>query len=478
MLDVAVIGGGISGMTAAYSLGRRGYRVLVLERQAHIGGSAVSERCEGFLMEHGPSTINAASPVAAEFSRELGLEDQRCNLGEGVRRRYLVSRGSLHGISSHPLGFLSSDYLSLGARLRLMAEIVVPRRRAAEPDEETVAAFCTRRFGAEFATRVIDPMVGGIYAARASEVSVAALFPRLVDLERRYGSVSGGILRRRRRGGTMPGSRLFSWRDGIGALPHALSVRLGDAVRTDVSVRGIEHRSSGFRLDLGALGSLDARSVVIATQPHAAAQMLEGIDMSAAAAAAGINTPPLAVVFFGFRRQDVDHPLDGLGFLAAEDERRTLNGAQFCSTMFSGRAPRGSVALAAYFGGGRAPDIATAPARELLDLGRHEFRDLLGARGQPIVSRVRRWPLGLPQYRLGHRDRMIALLETSRSHPGLFVTGNYFSGPSVAACIAQATEIAARIHIFLGSARARRDRILASLGIPTAWCRQTEKHLA
>ncbi|MBI2586465.1 MAG: protoporphyrinogen oxidase [Rhodospirillales bacterium] len=450
MLDVAVIGGGISGMTAAYSLRRRGYRVLVLERQAHIGGNAVSERREGFLMEHGPSTISADSPVAVEFSRELGLEGQRYNLGDGVRRRYLVSRGSLHGISTHPLGFLYSDYLSLGARLRLMAEMVVPRRRAMEPGEETVATFCARRFGAEFATRVIDPMVGGIYAARASEVSVAALFPKLVDLERRHGSVSGGILHRSRRGGTMPGSRLFSWRDGIGALPHALAVRLGEVVRTGVAVRRIEQRRGVFRLDLGKVGYLDARAVAIATQPHVVAQMLEGIDESAAAAAAGIDAPPLAVVFFGFRRQDVDHPLDGLGFLAAEDERRTLNGAQFCSTMFPGRAPQGSVALAAYFGGARAPDIARAPARELLDLAHREFRDLIGARGQPIVAMVRHWPMGLPQYRLGHRDRTTVLLETSQRHPGLFVTGNYFSGPSVVACVAQAMEIAARIHRFLG----------------------------
>ncbi|MEK7246405.1 MAG: protoporphyrinogen oxidase, partial [Pseudomonadota bacterium] len=336
MLDVAVIGGGISGMTAAYCLGRRGHRVIVLERQTHVGGNAVSERSEGFLMEHGPSTVNADSPAAVGLSRELGLEGQRCALGDGVRRRYLVSRGALRGIPVHPLGFLCSDYLSLGARLRLMAEVIVPRRRDTEA-EETVSAFSARRFGAEFAARVIDPMVGGIYAARASEASVAALFPKLVELERRHGSVTGGIIHRRRRGASMPGSRLFSWRDGIGELPRALAARLGEVVRTGVAVRRIERHRDGFRLDVGAAGGLDARTVLIATQPHVAAQMLDGIDGPAAAAAAEIDAPPLAVVFLGFRRQDVDHPLDGLGFLVAEDERRTLNGAQFCSTMFAGR---------------------------------------------------------------------------------------------------------------------------------------------
>ncbi|MBI4182591.1 MAG: protoporphyrinogen oxidase [Proteobacteria bacterium] len=446
MLDAVVIGGGISGLAAAYGLRRRGYRVTVLERQAHIGGNAVSERLDGFLMEHGPSTVNAGAPVATGLSRELGLDPERCDLGAGVRRRYLVSRGALCGISVHPLGFLCSDYLSLGARLRLAAEVAMPRGGG----EETVAAFCARRFGAEFAARVIDPLVGGIYAARASEVSVAALFPKLVELERRHGSVLGGILRRRRHGATMPGSRLFSWRGGIGALPRALARRLGETVQTGVTVRRIEWRRHGFRLDLGAAGGIDARTVLIATQPHVAARLLDGIDGPAAAAAAGIDAPPLAVVFLGFRRQDVDHPLDGLGFLAAEDERRTLNGAQFCSTMFAGRAPEGHVAVAGYFGGAREPGLGAASADELIAFARREFRDLIGAHGQPLVARVRHWPLGLPQYRLGHQDRVAALVDASGRQPGIFLTGNYFSGPSVAACVAEAAEAAARIDRFLG----------------------------
>lgn len=469
MLDVAVIGGGISGMTAAYSLRRRGYRVIVLERQAHVGGNAVSERVKGFLMEHGPSTVSTDSHVAVGLSRELGLDEGRCDLGAGVRRRYLVSRGTLCGIPIHPLGFLASNYLSLAARLRMVAEIAVPRRRATDTAEESVAAFAARRFGNEFAARVIDPMVGGIYAARASEASVEALFPTLVELERRHGSVTGGIFRRRRRGQAMPGSRLFSWRDGMGALPRALAARLGETVRTGVAVRRIEGRHGGFRLDVGPAGGLDTRAVLIATQPHVAAQLLDGLDESAVIAAAGIGAPPLAVVFLGFRRQDVDHPLDGLGFLAAEDEGRTLNGAQFCSTMFGGRAPDGSVALTAYFGGARAPDLARASAGELIELARHEFRSLVGARGQPRVTRVRHWSLGLPQYRLGHRDRAATLASASLRHPGLFLTGNYFTGPSVGACIAQAAEAAARIDRFLGG---RQDQPIGS----TSSCERQDVH--
>jgi oxygen-dependent protoporphyrinogen oxidase len=205
-IDVAIIGGGISGLATAYSLKNKGHRVVVLERQHHPGGNAVSERIDGFLMEHGPSTVNALSDTADRFSSELGLEATRCELGDGVTNRYLVKAGRLSGIPVHPLGFLTSGYLSLGAKLRMTAEIMI-RRRCANSDE-TVGEFCTRRFGKEFAERVMDPMVGGIYSGRAAELSVGSVFPKLVAMEAEYGSVSLGVLLARRKGREMPGSRL------------------------------------------------------------------------------------------------------------------------------------------------------------------------------------------------------------------------------------------------------------------------------
>lgn len=445
--DVVIVGGGISGLATAYQLKRQGRRVVVLERQVRPGGNAVSERVGGFLMEHGPSTVAAASTVASGLSRELGIDGERCGLGSGVRRRYLVGGGALRDIPIHPLGFLLSNYMSLKGRLWLLAEIVVPPGDGGE--EETVADFCTRRFGRELAERVIDPLVGGLYAGRASELSVSAVFPRLVELERDHGSVSYGLLRQRARGGRMPGSRLFSWRRGLGTLPRALSRELGAAVRTGVVVRRIRHAARRFTVDGGPAGTIETRAVILATQAHVAAQLLGGLEGDAAAAAGEIHAPPLAVVFLGYRREQVEHPLDGLGFLAPHAEGRHLTGAQFCSTMFPGRAPDGFVAVAAFIGGARAPDLARLPPADLVDLGRSEFRELIGARGEPVVARVRHWPRGLPQYRLGHERLVTAVRAVEQSLPGLFVTGNYLVGPSVAACLDQACETSRRAHKFL-----------------------------
>lgn len=442
--DVAVIGGGISGLAAAFELTARGHRVVVLERQVRSGGNAISERIDGFLMEHGPSSVNATSRLTQEWSCRLGLDCERVDLGAGIRRRYLTAGGVLSGIATHPLGFLASNYLSLPARLRLLAEVVVPRGTAGA--EETVAAFCTRRFGSEFADRVIDPLVGGMFAGTPARLSMAANFPRLVEMERRYGSITRGVVLSRLGGGRMPGRRLFSWRGGVAALPGALAARLGAIVRRGITARRIIARARGFRVDAGAAGAFDASTVVVATQPHVAAALLEGLDAEAAAAAGAIEAPPLAVVFLGYPRTRVSHPLDGLGYLTPARAERSLNGALFCSTMFPGRAPQGHVALAGYLGGDRAPDLARLPPAALVDIVRSEFADLLGARGEPVVASVRQWPRGLPQYRVGHDEVIGALAAAEDRWPGLFVTGNYFAGVSVAACLAEATRAATRAH--------------------------------
>lgn len=447
-MDAAVIGGGISGLTAAYELKRRGHRVCVLERQCCAGGNAISERTGGFLMEHGPSSVNGAGCEAAALARTLGLDTLRCPLGAGVRYRYLTRDGRLYRIGTHPLGFVLSDYLSLGGRLRLVAEILVPTKR--DDGDESVADFCHRRFGAEFAEGVIDPLLGGLRAARADETSMSACFPALVDMERTYGSVIRAMLARGLAHGTMPGRRLYSWRDGIGTLPWALAQRLGPAVKTGTAVRRIRHVAGGYRIEAGpAVDSILARAVVIATQPHVAAALLEGVDIEAAAAAGAIDAPPLAVVFLGYHRSQIDHPLDGLGYLSPSRERRTSCGTLFNSTMFGGRAPAGYVALTAYIGGARAPDAARLPTADLVALAREEFRELLGASGEPVIARTRQWVRGLPQYRLGHESRLATLLGARDRRPGLFITGNYFSGPSIASCTAQACETAGHADRFL-----------------------------
>lgn len=340
-VDVAVIGAGISGLTAAYELKRRGHSVAVLECQANPGGKAHSERFGGFLMEHGPSTVSALCATTSALSSRLGLDGERCDLSDGVRNRYLLKDSRLQGLPLGWLGLLRSSYLSPAGRARLFAEALI-NRSTEDGGDESVAAFSTRRFGREFADMVIDPLVGGLFAARAEEMSVRTAFPQLVELERRYGSIALGLLLGRRKGRRMPGRRVYSWRGGIGCLPAALVGSIGDSLQTGVTVNGLRPSFGGYRIETRRHGSLAARSVIVATQPHVTASLLDGLDAEAASIAADIATSPLAVAFFGFRREQIAHPLDGLGFLVPSSQPCRMTGTLFGSTMFPGGVrPRG-----------------------------------------------------------------------------------------------------------------------------------------
>lgn len=431
---VVVIGAGVSGLAVADDLVRRGHDVTILERQAGIGGNAVSERVDGFLMEHGPTTLNAAFAQPMQRIRELGLEPSMVGLGDGVRKRYLRDGADLHGVSVHRLGFFLSGYLSLGARLSLMAEILRPRRTGSE--EESIHAFVSRRFGAEFADKVMEPLAAGIFMGDARQLSVSGTFPRLVEMEQKYGSVLRGVLAAKR--GNEPARQLFSWLGGIATLPRRMGQRLAHCTRTGVAVTGISRAPGGFAVKTAANGTIHAPSVVLAVQPHVAGALLENLDPEGAGALGGIAAPPIAVVFLGYAKTQVSHPLDGLGFLSTKGTGQIISGAQFSSTMFDGRAPGGHVALSCYVGGARAPDLAGLGKRDLVSAVHEELAGLLGISGKPLFARTRHWPRGLPQYTIGHVARREVIASAHHRVPGLYLTGNYLGGVSVANCLDQA----------------------------------------
>ncbi|HFC05153.1 MAG TPA: protoporphyrinogen oxidase, partial [Rhizobiales bacterium] len=289
--DVAVIGGGISGLTVAYDLlcrgGKRGRKVIVLERQQQVGGNAISQNINGFLMEHGPTTLNALVPQARQLSDEIGLGEQQIDLGKGIVKRYLRQGNRLHGIGIKPTGFLLSSYLSLGGRAALLREVFQPGKTTGR--DETVHAFASRRFGREFADKVMDPLAAGMFAGDAKKLSMQASFPTLLEMEKKHGSIVRGVMSARR--GSEPAKRLFSFRNGIGNLPMALGNLLGESVRTGVAVKSVRYCGGGYRIDTHGHGNLSANSLVLAVHPHVAAQLLSPLDEIAAEPAAGIDAP-------------------------------------------------------------------------------------------------------------------------------------------------------------------------------------------
>lgn len=446
--DVVVIGAGVSGLTVAHDLVAQGYDVQVLERQVTIGGNAISERFDGFLMEHGPSTLNASVSGAMERIQALGLGETAGDLGPNVRKRYLVDGGKLSSISVHPLGFLLSGYLSPASRLTLATEIFRPKKRG--DNEETIHAFVSRRFGREFADKVIDPMAAGLFMGDSRRLSINGAFPKLADMEEKFGSITRGILQAKR--GSQPGRRLYSWAGGMGEIPKALALSLSGRIHVGTTVTRIVPSPNGFEVATANAGTLKTKTIVLAVQPHVAATLLDDIEPEGAAAVREIAAPPIGVVFLGYRKEQVSHPLDGLGFLSTKSNDRIISGAQFCSTMFEGRAPEGHVSISCYTGGARNPELANIPEAELVNMVTRELSDLLGIKGKPVVVRTRRWAVGLPQYELGHKARKGVLFSANQRLPGMFLTGNYLEGVSVANCMDSARITAAQVRSVLEKA--------------------------
>lgn len=451
MAEVIVIGAGISGLTAACLLRAGGHDVVVFDEGDAPGGRMRSERIDGFLMEHGANSVVGPAPAVEKLIAGLDLGGEKVMRGAAVRSRYLVRAGRARALPVTPCRFFMSGFFSLAGRLRLLMEPWVAVHRG----DETVAAFTRRRLGQEMLDYVMDPLAAGLYAGDPRQLSVSAVFPQLKRLERCSGSIVlgalGARLRRDRQSAAHgPGKRqLFSFRQGLGTLPRSLAGRLAGRIFPGHRVESVRRGAGGrFRVSVrrGAAAQwVMADSVVVALPAYAAANVLHELDRRVAETLSAISHPPLAVVFLGYRANAIAHPLDGLGVLMPAIEKRDVLGMLFSSTLFPGRAPAEHVALTAFVGGARQPQLAMLEPDALAALVHGEVRQLLGGRAAPVVARTRCWHRGLPQPGVDHAQRLGRIATLEREHAGLFLTGNYFSGVSSVACVAQAFDTAQRV---------------------------------
>lgn len=441
---VAVLGGGITGLTAAWHLRRSGADAVVFEAAERPGGVVVSRPFEGWLHEGGPNTLLEGSPEVTELIDAAGLGSRRLEAAPSARRRYVVRGGRLLAVPASPGAFLRSPLLSWKAKLGLLAEPFRPRRR--EPGEESVAGFVRRRLGAEILDYAVDPFVAGVYAGDPDELSLSQAFPRLAELEREHGSLLRGAIRARRpKGGGR--ARMVSFPEGLSELPRALARELGDDLRLGCRVTAISREKGGWAVEFenGARDRRELFSAVVSALPAGA---LVGLPLRGVPAAAGLGAlagivhPAVVSVFCGYRREEVAHPLDGFGLLVPRVEGRRILGTLFSSTLFPGRAPPGHVALTTFVGGLRNPQLALLDEEALREVVSAELSDLLGAKGEPAAFAVRRWPKAIPQYNLGYQRFRDACAAVEAAAPGFFIGGNCRDGISLSDCIRSGRRLA------------------------------------
>lgn len=453
---VAVIGGGVTGLTAATELRRSGVDVTVFEGAARPGGVVSAVREDGWLRELGPNSLLEGTTEIAEFIDGLGLGPRRLYAAPAAKRRYIVRGGRPVPLPGSPLGFVTTPLFSARAKLRLLGEPWRPRGRA--DAEETVADFVTRRLGPEFLDYAINPFVAGVYAGDPRRLSVREAFPKVCALEQEHGSLIRGALARRNTSGG-PKGRIFSFPEGLGEIATAAAARLGGALRLNHRVKSVGRANGGWRLGIAAEGREETAefNAVVCALP---ADALAALPFAGVPEAAGLATlreiahPPVVSVFTGYRREQVAHALDGFGLLMPEVEGGRILGTLFSSTLFPGRAPEGHVALTTFIGGMRAPELAARDEEALRGLVAEELGRLLGVRGEPVVFRVQRWPRAIPQYAPGYARFKEAMATAERGAPGLFLGGNSRDGISLANCIGSGRRLAREVAAFI-AARAK-----------------------
>jgi oxygen-dependent protoporphyrinogen oxidase len=456
--EVIVIGGGISGLAAAYWLRQRGCKIVLLERGERVGGVMRSERISGFLFEHGPTSLMTNHPDVLRFCDAVGLTDRLVEANPFSRRRYVMRGGRLLPLPGGPADFLRTPIWSGAAKLRLVAEPFIAPHRSDQ--EESVAQFITRRFGREVLDYGFDPFVSGVYAGDPERLSMQSTFSRLVEWERSSGSVVKGILFGRRSDRSRSGApsavkpasplkrRFFSFQDGVAELPLAIGRQLGDAVRLSSRVTRLSPSGTGWTVEASeAQGqrTYQAQAVVLAAPAPVTAGLVEPLAPAAGRALNEIPYAPIAIVGLGFRRSDVGHPLDGFGCLLPGREGRKLLGSLWSSTIFPGRAPEGMVTLTNYLGGAKRPELIGSHDDELIAVTMNELRIWLGVTGEPQAVRVVRWPRAIPQYTIGHAQRLAAIESGMEKWPTLVPAGNYLRGVSVPDCILQTRQLADRL---------------------------------
>ncbi len=447
--SIAVLGGGITGLAAAYRLAALGHRVKVFERCPRVGGSIGTEIKDGWLVESGPNSLQE-SPELAALIRDLGLTGERVEAGPLAKNRFLLREGRPIAVPMSPPAFFKTPLFSPGAKLRVLSELFT-RPRAREK-ETSVSEFVSDHFGKQILERAFQPMVSGIYAGDPALISVREAFPKLWELEKNHGSLIRGMMagarKRRKTGGQAGPPKLISFRSGLRALPEALAARLPAgslALRTTVEgiVPGDRWRVVSSTAGVRSEEAFD--SVISALPAPALAQLAIGAGLDRPLATlAGIAHPPVSSVFLGFRREQVSHALDGFGVLVPATERRSVLGVLFSSSLFPGRAPDGHVALTVMTGGMLQPEIGRLMTHDLIAVILADLKTLLGVSGDPVFWRHNPWPQAIPQYNLGYAQHRKTMAACEQAHPGLMIGGQARDGVSVPDCLASGLKLAER----------------------------------
>ena len=465
MKRIAIIGGGISGLSAAYTIEEKrqsGTEVeyVLFESSARLGGVLVTDHVDGCLVEAGPDSFLTENPWAADLCRKVGLGDQLIGSNDSERKTYIVAKGKLvvmpdglmFMVPTKILPTVMSPLFSVRTKMRMAAEWFHPPRKAEE--DETVAEMVRRHYGSEMVDLLADPLLSGVYGGEATELSVRSVLPRFADMESKYGSLGRAMLAARKKTGTAakgPARPLFtSLKDGMQAMVDAVGARLDpSALKTSTPVRSVIRQDDGWTVSAG-YQSDQFDAVIIATPTHAAAAVLEAADGGLARDLGNITYSSSVTVTLGYDKKVRRSLPPGFGFLVPRSAGHRMLAATFVHNKFPHRAPENRAIVRCFLGGARDEEILQSSEAEILQIVRAELKQIIGLDAEPLFARVYKWKSAMAQYSVGHLERLQRIEAARLGLPGLALAGNGYSGIGVPDCVRSGSEAASKIMAEMG----------------------------
>lgn len=454
--DVAVIGGGISGLATAYWLHKQGIEVCVLEKSGDPGGSMESIAADGYMFDRGPNSGLETTPLIRQLVTELDLTDEFVYANPEGKKRYIVKNNKLHPIPMSLSGFLGTELFSASGKMRVLKEPFVGK--SDDGYYQSVADFVSRRLGQEFLDYLINPFVSGVYAGSPERLSVRSAFPKLYALEEKYGSLTLGFVRgmkerRQRNEVSKQSAQMFSFRKGMQTLPKTLAAKLGTRVNFLCDIESIEKGKDRFLTVYNKAGDFKgrvlSRAVVTTIPAYALRKPVATLISDADTHLENIYHPPVLTAYLGYETRSINRPLDGFGFLIPEREQKSFLGGIWSSTLFPERAPRDVSTFTLFIGGVRNPAIVEQDANALLAQAQREFEVLMGISAEPVYKAMKLWPNAIPQYNLGYIEHERYFDSLEAAYPGFFISGNFRRGISVGDCIRNSDVVFRQVMDFL-----------------------------
>lgn len=439
-MRIGIVGAGMSGLATAFYLkrARPDVDLVIFEANDRPGGALHTEEIQGFRFEAGGNGFLTNKPDCLQLAKDSGAEALLLPSSDLARKRYIYT-DRLHRMPESPKLFAQSKLMTLPQKLRMLGEFVVPAKR--DDEDESLRRFGDRRLGPAFTRVFLDAMSAGIYGSTPDKISVKAAFPLVVALEREYGGLFRGMIKKRKKDAG-PGGVLTSSKAGISTLIRHLESAIAAEWRYGEPVQSVERAGGGFRVRTPK-GATDVDRVVICATSFAAAGMVQGLDAELSQRLASIQYSPIAVVGFGYR--SLEHPLDGFGLLTTTSSRQPVLGVLWDSSIFPDRAPPGCKSIRAMIGGQRNPELVNQDDAGLIKTARIGIRNTMGLDQDPDVTFVKRWDRGIPSYAPGHIANVDALFARLATIPGLYLNCNAYRGIAMNDCARNSRELADRI---------------------------------